>query len=112
MRNVRFMGIGKTFASAGSNLFAQLVRTLRPPGKGPLRQWCVRLEKMKRCRTVSELIDQFGEPAHTVQTEGMEIMHYPLGIKGGFLYSIHAVKSQDAISQVYMHMEPPHNGKI
>jgi hypothetical protein len=73
---------------------------------------------MKRCHTVKELVDQFGQPAHTVQTGSMEIMHYPLGITGGLWYTIHAFKSQDAVSQVYMHMEPAsdhdriHHGKI
>ena len=106
------MGLGSTFSKAGRNLFAQLVRTLKPPGKGPPRQWCVRLEEMKRCCTVSELVDRFGEPAHKVQTGNLEILHYPLGIAGGFLYAIHAVNSQGAVSQVYMHTEPAEYGKI
>jgi hypothetical protein len=100
------MGIGSRFTTVLRNLFAQFVRTLKPPGKGPPRQWCVRLEKMKRCRTVSELVDQFGQPAHTIQTGGMEIMHYPLGITGGLLYTVHAVHNHGSVSQIYMHMEP------
>ena len=52
------------------------------------------------------------QPAHKVQTGDLEILHYPLGIAGGVLYGIHAVNSQGAVSQIYMHMEPPHNGKI
>jgi hypothetical protein len=100
------MGFGSTFVKVGRNLFAQFVRILKPPGKGPPQQWCARLEKMKRCRTVSELVGQFGQPAHRVQAGDMEILHYPLGITGGLLYTIHAVNSSGALSQVYMHMEP------
>jgi hypothetical protein len=106
------MGFANTFSRVGRNLFAQFVRTLRPPGKGPPREWCVRLEEMKRCRKVSELVDRFGQPAHTVQTGNLEILHYPLGITGGLLYAAHAVSSQGAVSQVYMHMEPSYDGKI
>jgi hypothetical protein len=100
------MDFGHTFVSVGRNLLAQFVRILRPPGKGPPQHWCVRLEKMKRCRTMSELVDQFGQPAHRVQVDNVEILHYPLGITGGFLYTIHAVNSSGDLSQIYMHMEP------
>jgi len=106
------MGLGNTFSKVGRNLFGQFVRTLKPPGKGPPREWCVRLEQMKQYHTVGELVDRFGEPAHKVQTGDLEILHYPLGIRRGLLYAVHAVSSQGAVSQVYMHMEPSHDGKI
>jgi hypothetical protein len=106
------MGLGNTFSKVGRNLFAQFVRTLKPAGKGPPREWCVRLEEMKRCTTLKELVERFGQPAHKIQTGEIEILHYPLGISDGLLYAVHAVSSQDAVSQVYMHMEPSHDAKI
>ena len=73
-----------------------------------MSEWIGRLEAMKRCRTVSELVERHGKPAHKdrVEDPATEIWHYPLGISGGTLYGIHvAVRGEDA-PMAYMHMEP------
>jgi len=36
----------------------------------------------------------------------MEIWHYPLGVAGAMLYSIHVALAGEGAPQVYMHMEP------
>jgi hypothetical protein len=100
------MGISRAFSKAARNVLAQLVRTLKPPRKGLPKEWCHRLEQMKKCQTPEQLVRQFGEPAHKVRTGEMDIWHYPLGFAGGFLYSIHAVTTRNDLSQLYMHMEP------
>ena len=71
-----------------------------------LAEWTTRLEAMKQCRTTAELLDRHGAPAHKLQEPAMEIWHYPLGIAGGTLYSIHVAVAGDAAPTVYMHLEP------
>lgn len=61
---------------------------------------------MKQCRNHGELIARHGMRSHRVSAPAMEILHYPLGIHGGTLYSIHvAIVNQDAPT-AYMHVEP------
>jgi uncharacterized lipoprotein YbaY len=77
-----------------------------PQKSGSLREWLNLLEQMKRCASVAELTMQHGSPHHKEQHESMEIWHYPLGIAGGVLYSIHVAVTPDQSMQVYMHMVP------
>lgn len=68
--------------------------------------WIQRLESMKRCGSAAELTREFGSPPHKSHHGDMEIWHYPLGVAGGMLYSIHVAVVGDDASQTYMHMEP------
>jgi hypothetical protein len=69
-------------------------------------EWLGRLEAMKEIGRPTDLIDKFGLAPHKVQHGEMEIWHYPLGVVGGMLYSIHVAVVNDDASQIYMHMEP------
>ena len=100
------MGIGSAFSKASRNLFANLVRILKPPRKSVPDEWHRRLDRMKKCGTQQELLHKFGEPAHKAPSGEFEIWHYPLGLAGGFLYSIHAATTGHDLNQIYMHMEP------
>jgi len=71
-----------------------------------MEQWNRRLEEMKLCRSVFELRKNHGEPAHKVTAGEIEIWHYPLGTSKGLFYSVRAAVKDDALEQVYMHMEP------
>ena len=71
-----------------------------------LQQWEQRLQQMKECRSITDLVRQFGEASHKVPEDGFEIWHYPLGADSGNLYSIHVSVWPDQSSQIYMHMEP------
>jgi hypothetical protein len=71
-----------------------------------LAKWTKRLEAMKKCRAVTELVKVCGMPPHKAQHDSMEIWHYPLGIADGTLYSIHVAVLADQVTQAYMHMEP------
>ena len=53
-----------------------------------LHAWQRRLQQMKECKSIAELVRQHGEP-HKIPQAGFEIWHYPLGVAGGTLYSIH-----------------------
>jgi hypothetical protein len=61
---------------------------------------------MKNHKSAAELARVHGAPAHKVQHGEIEIWHYPLGVSGGTLYSIHVAVLGDDASQVYMFMEP------
>ena len=61
---------------------------------------------MKKCKSVAELVQQYGEPGHKVLVDGLEIWHYPLGAESGMLYSVHVAVSPDQSSEIYMHFEP------
>jgi hypothetical protein len=104
------MNFGAAFSKSFRNVFGWFVRILKPPRKnqreGPPTEWTHRLIRMQKCKTGEELLRQFGEPSHKVHTGGLEIWHYPLGLHNGFLYSIHAVPSDNGLNQVYMHTEP------
>ena len=56
---------------------------------------------MKRCHAADELVRDFGPPDHRVPQGDLEIWHYPLGVIGGFLYSIHAVTREGELTRVY-----------
>src|SRR5215469_14865023 len=71
-----------------------------------LQAWQRRLQEMKACKSVTELVRQHGEPSHKVPQDGFEIWHYPLGVASGMLYSIHVSVWPNQSSQIYMHMEP------
>lgn len=70
-----------------------------------LAEWTRRLEAMKQCRTSAELVVRHGQPAHKLVDPAMEIWHYPLGISGGTLYSIHVAVRGDDAPMAYMHVE-------
>jgi hypothetical protein len=61
---------------------------------------------MKDCKSIAELVRQYGEAPHKVPQDAFEIWHYPLGAESGMLYSIHVSVWPDQSSQIYMHMEP------
>ena len=44
-----------------------------------LQQWEQRLQQMKDCKSIGELLRQFGAAPHKVPQDGFEIWHYPLG---------------------------------
>jgi hypothetical protein len=69
------------------------------------QDWVDRLAAMKRFSSAVELAEVY-PPAHKVQRGTMEIWHYPLGVAGGMLYSIHVALSGEGAPQAYMHMEP------
>jgi hypothetical protein len=69
------------------------------------RAWTRRLKAMKRCSTAKKLLAKHGQPAHKVKDAGVEIWHYPLGIAGGALYSIHVAIEEDAPPMAYMALE-------
>ena len=71
-----------------------------------LQAWELRLQDMKACTSIAELVRQFGEPSHKVPQDGFEIWHYPLGVAAGTLYSIHVSVWPDQTRKIYMHMEP------
>ncbi len=71
-----------------------------------LRAWQRRLQQMKECKSITDLVRLHGEPPHKVPQEGFEVWHYPLGVAGGTLYSIHVSVWPDQARQIYMHMEP------
>jgi hypothetical protein len=71
-----------------------------------LQAWQRHLQQMKACKSIADLVRQHGEPSHKVPQDGFEIWHYPLGVAGGTLYSIHVSVWPDQRSQIYMHMEP------
>src|SRR5580692_9297207 len=71
-----------------------------------LQVWQRRLQQMKECKSIAELARQHGEPPHKVPQDGFEIWHYPLGVAGGTLYSIHVSVWPDQTSRIYMDMEP------
>jgi hypothetical protein len=85
------MSLASKFSKAARHLLVHLVRILKPPGDPRLVQWQDRLKQMKRCHAADELVRDFGQPDHRVPQGNLEIWHYPLGVIGGFLYSIHAV---------------------
>src|SRR5260370_30587119 len=70
-----------------------------------LREWVDRLAAMKRFCSAAELAEMY-PPAHKVQRGTMEIWHYPLGVAGEILYSIHVALAGEGALQVYMRMEP------
>jgi hypothetical protein len=61
---------------------------------------------MKRCRTLDELRQRYGDPDHIIPAKDMEFWHYPLRAVGGFLYSIHVAVIDGRPDQTYLHMEP------
>jgi hypothetical protein len=71
-----------------------------------LQQWERRLQQMRDCKRVADLVRQYGEPPHKVSQDGFEIWHYPLGAEAGMLYSIHVSVWPDQSPQIYLHMEP------
>jgi hypothetical protein len=85
------------------DVLARLGRILKPAPQGPPTEWCVCLDRMKKCLTAEQMVSEFGEPAHKLPMGEMEVWHYPLGIEGGVLYSIHAVEEPGVFRQVYMH---------
>jgi hypothetical protein len=85
------------------DVLARLGRILKPAPEGPPAEWCLRLDRMKKCLTAEQMVNEFGEPAHKLPMGEMEVWHYPLGIDGGVLYSIHAVEERSVIRQVYMY---------
>jgi hypothetical protein len=78
----------------------------RPRQPRELAEWTRRLEAMKRCGTAADLLARHGEPAHRLTDHAMEIWHYPLGIAGGTLYSIHVAVEGDNAPMAYLHVEP------
>jgi hypothetical protein len=85
------------------DVLVRLGRILKPAPKGPPAEWFLRLDRMKKCLTAEQMVSEFGEPAHKLPMGVMEVWHYPLGIDGGVLYSIHAVEERSVIRQVYLH---------
>jgi hypothetical protein len=71
-----------------------------------LQRWERRLGEMKRCNSIAELVQKYGDAPHKVPQDGFEIWHYPLGAEAGMLYSIHVSVWPDQSSQIYMHLEP------
>lgn len=57
-------------------------------------------------RTPAELVARRGEPAHRLDDPAMHIWHYPLGIAGGTLYSVHVAGVRDDTPMTYMHVKP------
>ncbi len=75
-----------------------------------LKTWECRLQQMKDCKSVAELVSRFGQPPHKDQQDEFEIWHYPLGAADGKLYSIHVSVWPDQFSQIYLFFEPTHLG--
>jgi hypothetical protein len=81
-------------------------RHVMPRQPRELPEWMRRLEAIKQCRTSAELLARHGEPAHKLEDPALEIWHYPLGIAGGTLYSIHVAVAGDDAPTAYLHVEP------
>src|SRR6202030_2204968 len=62
-------------------------------------EWIARLEAMRQIRSSGELAREHGTPPHKQVHGEMEIWHYPLGVAGGMLYSIHVAVVGDDASQ-------------
>jgi hypothetical protein len=69
-------------------------------------EWIRQLEAMKRFHSAAALAKEYGPPPHKVRQGELEIWHYPLGVLGGMLYSVHIAVEGDEASQTYMAMEP------
>jgi hypothetical protein len=100
------MGITIALSSAFRTVFERCRRLINRRQDGSPREWCLRVERMRKCLTAEQVVREFGEPAHKVPMGEMMVWHYPLGIDGGFFYSIHAVTEHDRVSQVYLHFVP------
>ena len=70
-----------------------------------LETWSRRLVAMQGCKSIADLVERYGEPHHKVRQDGFEIWHYPLGVTGGMLYSVHVSVWPDKF-QAYMFFEP------
>ena len=80
-------------------------RSVMPQKSSVPSEWVERLIAFKAFASADELSTAH-PPAHKMSTGGVEIWHYPLGVSGGTLYSIHVTVSGDGIPMAYMHMEP------
>jgi hypothetical protein len=69
-------------------------------------QWRQRLQAVKSCHSTDEVVRTLGSPDRKVPERGREIWHYPLGVVGGSLYSIHVVAGEGALNEAYMHATP------
>lgn len=68
-------------------------------------EWVRRLAAFREFSSANKLAETH-PPSHKAVSGGIEIWHYPLGVAGGTLYSIHVAVSGTDVPMAYMHMEP------
>src|SRR5688572_1793578 len=70
------------------------------------KDWERKVEAMRQCQWVADLVRLHGLPNHKVQEDGFEIWHYPLGIDAQMLYSIHVSVGSDQSCQAFLFFAP------